>query len=226
VKDWRKKMAAQAIRAREKAELGRLRLALDHARAQRRARVRDARALCKRAKETLRVKLKERRRLERERLRREAEASRAAERGACRARRAIAKRAGSAGVSSASEALRQARAAQRIATARAARKSLTTAVERRQESAEEAERDLPEELHGAWRKLRNRFKGSAKMSRAEQFLHWAHENPGEVVALQSSEADREVERLIREHAAQHQKTRMRKTHAEIAAELQRAGVPF
>ncbi len=226
MKDWRRKQAAAAIKAREKAELERLRIALEHAKAQRRARVRAVRALCKRGKETLRVKLKERRRLERERLRREAEAARQAERSACRARRAIAGRQGAAAVAGASRALSEARSAQKLQARQAARRLRSTVTERRQESDDEAERDLPAELHGAWRKLRNRFKGSAKMSRAEAFMHWAHENPGEVVALQASEADAEVARLIREHAAQQKQHRMRKTHAQIDAELRRAGVPF
>jgi len=221
---WRRRMAHQAIRAREKAELDRLRLALEHAKAQRRARIRNARALCKRAKETLRVKLKERRRL----LRLEALAAAKAERSTCRARRAAAKRSGDRDVSGAAGALSAARSFNRSVSRRAQAKPPTAALGRqhRQESDEEAARDLPAELHGIWQKMRGRFKGSAKMSRAEQFLHWAHENPGEVVALQSDAADREVEQLIREHAAQHEKARRKPTRAQIEAELKREGVPF
>lgn len=226
MKDWRRKQAALAIKARERAELEKLRLQLDHAKAHRRALVREVRGLCRRGKETLRVKLKERRRLERERLRRELEAARQAERSACRARRAMARRQGERDVAGAAKALSEARSAQKLHARQAAKRLRSTGLERRQESDDEAERDLPVELHGAWRKLRNRFKGSAKMSRAEAFMHWAHENPEEVVALQSSAADREVARLVAEHTAQQKKHRMRKTHAQIDAELRRAGVPF
>jgi hypothetical protein len=42
--------------------------------------------------------------------------------------------------------------------------------------------------------------------------------------LQQADADREIARLVKEHNAMAKKSRMRKTKAEIAAEL--AAVPF
>lgn len=223
--DWRQKSARAAIRAREKAELARLELELKHAQARRRRLMSEARAMCKRARVSLREKLKERRRLERERLRREAEAARLAERSSCKARRAIAKRSGAGGVARARAELVAARAAQKLASRQAARKLVVVPkVARIQESDEEARRDIPEELQGVWDRVRRNFKSGGRRSRAEAFLEWAEENPAEVIEIQSSDADRDVARLIQAHTAHRRKMGLRKTKAEIAREL--ADVPF
>ncbi len=223
--DWRHKAARESIRARERATLARLRLELEHARERKRRLVREARALCKRARLSPRDKLKERRRLERERLRREADAARAAERSSCKARRAMAKRSGEAGVKTARAELVGARAAQRLEARQARRKLvIVPKVARIFESDDAARRDIPAELRTVWDRIKSRFKSGGRRSRAEAFLEWAEENPGEVVAMQSSDADREVRRLIREHQAHVGKMRLRKTKAEIAQEL--ADVPF
>ena len=226
MKGWREKMAREAIRAREKAELAALRLELQHAKERKRALMRAARAACSHAKGTLRAKLKARREAERERLRLEAQAARRSERSTCKARSAAARRRGALELQLAEEALRAARTGQRLQALQASRKVKTTHVERRQESDEEAARDLPHELQRAWLSMAKRFRGTPRMSRAEQFMHWAHENPGEVAELHAADADREVERLIREHSKQQRRHGLRKTRAEVAAELQRAGVPF
>lgn len=60
------------------------------------------------------------------------------------------------------------------------------------------ERHHPE-LVPIFNRHRERFKKSAKMSRTEAVLHWAHDNPGEVMALTSHQAEIDVRRAIREH---------------------------
>jgi len=223
---WREKAARDAIRARERAELTRLRLALTHAKAHRSHLIREARATCKRARLVLRERLKERRAAERLRLRREELAAREAERRVSRARRLMAKRQGTREVEQAKAELNAARLAQQAAHRAAARRQVegVPRAARIHESDDAARRDIPVELQAVWDKHRNRFKSGGRRSRAEAFLEWAEENPGEVVAIQSADADREVARLVREHEAAHKRTKMRKTKAELAREL--AAVPF
>lgn len=217
---WRDRAVRQAIRAREKAELAKLKLQLLEARARRKALVREARQLCKRG----RLALSEKLRAEREALKLKSAAARKAERAACRARKAVARASGARSEQAVKRAIvaeRKLHAAQRLQAGQVARR---TAAEAAQESDDSVVRDIPDELAGVWRKVARRFKGAARRSRAEAFLEWAEENPGEVVALQQADADREIARLVKEHHAMAKKTRMRKTKADIAAEL--AAVPF
>jgi hypothetical protein len=217
---WQERAAREAIRTRERAELARLRLELQGAKDRRKRLVREARAMCKRGRLSLRAKLA----AKREALKLEAAAARKAERQACKARKLVARSSGArsvAAVKSAIVAERNARAAQRLQAGQVKRR---TAAEAAQESHDAVVRDIPAELAGVWGRVGSRFKGTARRSRAEAFLEWAEENPGEVVALQQADADREIARLLREHGAMMKKSRMRKTKAEIAAEL--AAVPF
>lgn len=225
--DWREKAARQAIRAREKAELARLRLELEHAQERRRRLVREARARCKAHRLALRDKLRERRRLERERIKAEFAAARRTERGTCKAGCVTAKRVGSAAVSAAKSELEQARRSFRL-NARQAKGTIVKVAHERvariHESDDAARRDIPAELQGIWDRVKARFKTGGRRSRAEAFLEWAEENPGEIVAMQQVDADRDVARLLREHAKHTRKMKVRKTRAEIARELE--AIPF
>lgn len=217
---WQERAVREAIRAREKAELARLRLELKSAKERRKRLVREARQLCKRGRVTLRERLQ----AEREALRQKAATARQAERAACRARKAVARSSGARSVTAVKNALaaeRRLHAAQRLQAGQVKRR---TAAEALQESDDAVIRDIPAELVGVWRQIGRRFKTAPRRSRAEAFLEWAEENPGEVVALQQADADRDIARLMREHQAMTKKARLRKTKAEIAAEL--AAVPF
>ncbi len=216
----RKRAARESIRAREKAELARLRLELGAAKERRKRLVKEARALCKRGRLSLRAKL----RAEREALKLKAVAARRAERAACRARKIVARSSGARSVAAVKAAISAERRLHRVQRLQAGEVKRRTAAEARQESDDAVLRDIPAELGGVWERVSKRFKGGPRRSRAEAFLEWAEENPGEVVALQQQDADREIARLIREHQAMSKKSRMRKTRAEIAAEL--AAVPF
>lgn len=228
----RRRAALASIRARERAELARLRLELAGAKAQRKRLVSEARALCKRGRLTLIEKI----RAERAALKLKAAAARKAERAACRARKAVARSSGARSVAAVKTAIVAERAlvkAQRLQagavprrTAEEIAKARRLSGERLNESHDAVLRDIPEELAGVWASVGKRFKGGqgGAHRRAVQFLEWAEENPGEVVAYQQTIADRELARLMREERALHKKTRMRKTKAEIEAEL--AAVPF
>ncbi len=216
----RRRAAREAIRAREKAELARLRLELGAAKERRKRLVKEARQLCRRGRLTLRAKI----RAEREALKLKAEASRKAERAACRARKLVARSSGARSVAAVKQAIiaeRRAHAAQRLQAGEAKRR---TAAEGARENADAVLRDIPDDLHVVWSSVGRRIKGSTAHQRAERFMHWAYENPGEVVALQQADADRDIARLVREHQAATKKSRLRKTKAEIERELQ--AVPF
>lgn len=69
---------------------------------------------------------------------------------------------------------------------------------RQAESDDEVRANLPPELVPVFDAVRKGIKGTARKSRTEAFLQMAEENPGEVYALQSAQAERDVERLIAE----------------------------
>lgn len=78
------------------------------------------------------------------------------------------------------------------------------AAEKRQESDEEVVYDLSAhhpELVPIFRSMARQIKGSPKMSRTEAMLHWAHDNPDELMALRAAAEERELAEAIREHEA-------------------------
>lgn len=70
---------------------------------------------------------------------------------------------------------------------------------RARESDDEVRHNLPDDLIPVFNKVRRAIKPRDDMSRTEVFLQWAEENPGEVVAIQMDEAEREAARLMTEH---------------------------
>ncbi len=78
------------------------------------------------------------------------------------------------------------------------------AAEKRQESDEEVVRNLEvhhPELVPIFRSMARQIKGSPKMSRTEAMLHWAHDNPDELMGLRAAQQERELAEAIREHEA-------------------------
>lgn len=78
-------------------------------------------------------------------------------------------------------------------------KARSSSAERQQESDDEVVRNLPASLVGVFNKVRRQVKGGPRRTRTEAFLEWVEENPGEVYALQSVQADRDLARLVAEH---------------------------
>lgn len=74
-----------------------------------------------------------------------------------------------------------------------------TKAERRSESDDAVEANLPPDLVSLWREHRRAFKATARRSRTEAFLEWAERSPEAVLAAQADAADADVERMIREH---------------------------
>lgn len=76
----------------------------------------------------------------------------------------------------------------------------STAGERRQESDDEVRSNLHPSMVAVFDHVRRHIKGSPRMSRTEAFLHWAEENPDEVVQLMQHDADRYLNQLLAEQA--------------------------
>lgn len=80
-------------------------------------------------------------------------------------------------------------------------KHATTSKERRQESDDYVRGNLPAELQPVFDRVKRQIKGGPRTTRTEAFLEWASENPDDVLHHQSSDVDREVAELVREHEA-------------------------
>jgi hypothetical protein len=117
---------------------------------------------------------------------------------ACRAASAE----GRAKVAAAKEALAAFRAEQRAGVWTAKPEKLRrTGAEARAESDDEVRRNIAPELHAVWRKVKKTIHGSARRSRTEAFLEWCEANPAEVERIQWEDAERDVDRLVREYNA-------------------------
>jgi hypothetical protein len=104
----------------------------------------------------------------------------------------------------------------------------TTALERRQESDDELRGNLPRDLVPVFDAVRSKIRARARMSRTEAFLHWAHDNPDEVLRLQERAGEHAFLEELRKHEAELKRMRGRRRRLErptdVAAAL--AGVPF
>lgn len=93
--------------------------------------------------------------------------------------------------------IQRAEAAFRRKTAAAERRS---AKERRAESDDAVRANIPAELVRVFEKVKRGVRGSPHMSRTEAFLHWVEENPGEVLAIQDADAEKQFRKLLAEQA--------------------------
>jgi hypothetical protein len=78
-----------------------------------------------------------------------------------------------------------------------------TRIERQAESDDEVRSSIPPELVALFERVKRGIKASPRMSRTEAFLHYAEENPNEVLAA----VDDKTDTLIRELEAQHREAR-------------------
>lgn len=84
--------------------------------------------------------------------------------------------------------------------------------ERRRESDDEVRANIPAELVYLWERVKRKIKAGPRISRTEAFLHYAEENPREVlVALEDK-----TEATIRELEAKERAARKRLTRRELA----------
>jgi hypothetical protein len=107
--------------------------------------------------------------------------------------------------------------------------SRSTSAERRAESDDEVERNLPVELVPVFRMVKRNIKPGPRRTRTEAFLDWAEENPDDVAAIMYEQADRDVRRLVAEQGRVAGRLRKGKKAYEDPAELAHAlgaEVPF
>lgn len=184
------------LKRRDKQRLAELASRIKHHRLSRRARIREIRALCRIGRDNLRARIKALRAETRDQLKATVAALRVAERDQCETSQRLAR----ANVERAvQEARRELELERKAVRERYGRKTRTTAKERAQESVDEVSRNIPRELEAVWRRVAPRIKGTARKSRTEAFLQWVEENSDDVHAQMYEDADRDVERLIREH---------------------------
>jgi hypothetical protein len=209
----RREQKAQAKRlARERKVLERdmarrhlaeLRAGLKGARAHRSRRLAAVRAQCKADKAATRQRVKDFRAAELARIRNEIADARAGQVQACAIRREQAIQEAKGQKDEAARVLEAERAHRRemrriIAWDRAEKKKGTKTagkIARLQESDEAVERDIPPELVPLWRRVKGRIRGGERISRAEAFLHYAHENPDEVLAIVEADVDKTIAEL-------------------------------
>jgi hypothetical protein len=226
----RRELAA-TLRRQDREKLAALREALKLARKKRRQAMAAAVDFCRDGRRQVRERARERRLRALAELRAARETEALAARRACLEKKdAVRSRSGPT-IDAAEKELAEARRERRSSAAveRSTRERerergrRASSAERRAESDDAVRADLPPELVPVFDKVRKRIKPNARMSRAEVFLKWAEENPGEVVAIQDEDAERAVAELIREQRAAEKKLRSRKRYArsteEISAEL-------
>lgn len=106
------------------------------------------------------------------------------------------------------------------------------AAERRQESDEQVVEDLRAhhpELVPIFRTMAGRIKATPKMSRLEAMLHWAHDNPDEIMAFRAAEQERELREAIAAHEAEERAAHRRRPTVRKAKAGRRTyaeAVPF
>jgi hypothetical protein len=207
---------AAMLKARDRKRLQALRGQVKEAKRRKREAMKRARTLCKLARRRVRERVKELRASERQRLNQIVTELRTTERAACRARKARVKAAGGSVELQRRRLLleeQRTQQAMRRAERRAALQVRTSSRERQQESDERVRNNLPPELRPLWDRFKGDFKNTKRATRTEAFLEWAEANPEEVIRMQSDQADRDVERLVREQQRLQRKLSKPKSYA-------------
>jgi hypothetical protein len=226
---------AREHKKRDRDLLQKLRAKIRDVKARRKKAMCMVKGSCRRGRVLARQIAKEKVRAIRERARQEISETRKTEtaraRAACKARKDQVKRAALSARLTRKETLRAERALQaeikRIDNWTKERKRAhraTTAKEAREESDDAVRSNIPSDLRPLFERVKRSIKGSSRMSRTEEFLHYAEENPNEVIDTQEDLAQREVARLVREQYALETAMRHPARYRPSRAEL--AEVPF
>jgi hypothetical protein len=192
-----------ADRRQARATLKALREAVREAKAKRKEARRAASARCRDARLAAKTRARELREAARKALVEAVRLEKQAARETCqRERQQADQTAGGAVRAAAEKAAAEARYQRELARIerRADRRREASKRERRQESDEAVERDVPPELVPLWRRVRRTIRGNARTSRLEAFLRYAEENPDDIVGAQESDAERQLAAWQREQA--------------------------
>jgi hypothetical protein len=213
------------LRAKDRIHLNQIRTRIVEARAARREAIAEAKHQCKAA----RIALKQKQVAERERIKADQAAERIERRGSCKSSKAQADVEGKGRIVGLRGELHATAKEQRvIERAGKAPRLRSTSGERRAESDDAVRSNIPENLVPVFNKVKAKIKGSARRSRSEAFLEWAHENPEEVLDFQQHDADRYLKELVAQEKEQgrimRKASRYKPTKEDVAKRL--ADVPF
>lgn len=200
-KQLAKEIAAD-LRAKDRSRLRDLRGLIQHVKALRKQALANAREKCREDRKAWKERAKELRRRARQVLRDRIAREKAEARAVCKKAKADVRASAKSATERAKADLRAERQMQREIAAAEGRlrkqEQRTTATERRAESDDEVRNNIDPELRPLFDRVRRSIKGSARQSRTEAFLHYAEENPAEVIDAQEREAIQEISRLQRE----------------------------
>jgi hypothetical protein len=198
---WKEREARKVERKIRLDTIRELRARVKAAREQKRTALRFVRHGCRSARRRLRERIKAARLRAREELRAEIAQMRVDARGRCRVRIEKVRALGKTKLQMARVRLAEQRLLNEEirATGHRLRKAhARRAEERRQESDDEVEGNLPSDMWGVWRAVKGSIRARERMSRTEAFLHWAEENPDEVVVLQNMQNEQATALMIAE----------------------------
>lgn len=198
---WKEREARKVEAKIRRDTIRELRARIRAAREQKRAALRGVRVSCRGARRRLKGRIAAARVAARERLRVEIADMRASARDRCRFRLEKVRALGKTKLQLQKARLTEQRllnAEIRAVGHRLRKTHARRADEARQESDDEVEGNLPADLWGVWRQVKGTIRARDRMSRTEAFLHWAEENPDEVVVLQNMQNDQATELMIAE----------------------------
>lgn len=202
-KEFRRQLAAEQKKA-ARAERARLTARIRELEQRRREATKRVRDQCKAARVRLRQRIKDFRARERERINAEVGAMRKEARARCKARlervKKIATTERERRKRAKAEEVKLQRLLERAERHKAREHARSRKAERRQESDDEVRQNIPAELVPIFDRVRRHIRGTPKLSRTEAFMHWAEENPGEVVAMRDAAMEAELNRLLKEKA--------------------------
>lgn len=193
-----REMREGEARTHARARMRALRAEIKDERGKRPARLARIRELCREGRANVRARAKELRAQVLADLRAEISKSRSPQSELCRTRRASERAAIQREIDQRRAELAEARRSYRARFVRE-RRSRVSRQERAEEKRHEVIANLPPELVPVFERVAKDIKGGPRRTRTEAFLEWAEENPGEVHGILYEQADRDVERMVREH---------------------------
>ena len=221
-----RRLRERDLKQRDKTRIRELRVRLREAKTARPRRIREIRVLCRIGRENVRARVKALRSETLDRLRETVAQLRQQQRDQC----ATGTREARARLTQQiDEARAELEAERRLFRSFYGRKpaSRVRAAERRQESDDEVERNLPPELVPVFRRVKKTIKAGPRRSRTEAFLEWVEGNTDEAHAILYDQVESDVARMVAEHeqiAKRLRKGRAAYREPEHAAHA--LGVPF
>jgi hypothetical protein len=220
----------QSSRARDRAALKRVRANLRHARKLGGRRMHEIVLSCRHHRTINRERAKVVRAEYRAAAAIQIAAERASARASCEAKKTQARAQCANRIERASRALeierqhqehmrRYAKSAHRVHAKRA------KAAESISESDSQVAGNIPDELAPVWRAVKNRIKGTPRISRTEAFFQWVAEHRGEVLRIADAQAQADIDELVAHEAEIRERLSSPKSYRSMT-DQQLSEVPF